>query len=139
MARSTNRSNQRPDTLMQDRNANRSTKPSCNARPDHTLGQTAKSSRRAFVFRSAPESRPRGSSPFEHRRQHGAPLLGQRVARSCFALDQSRHHHALRGASWLSCSRRAMSAVGRAVATQPGRCGEYWPIYRVSFVCSRSS
>jgi hypothetical protein len=38
MARSTNRSNQRPDTLMQDRNANRSTKPSCNARPDHTFG-----------------------------------------------------------------------------------------------------
>src|SRR6516164_6890543 len=34
MARSTNRSNQRPDTLMQDRNANRSTKPSCDARPD---------------------------------------------------------------------------------------------------------
>jgi hypothetical protein len=33
MARSTNRSNQRPDTLMQDRNADRSTKPSCDAQP----------------------------------------------------------------------------------------------------------
>src|SRR5580693_8986106 len=38
MARSPTRSNQRPDTLMQDRKADRSTKPSCNARPDHTLG-----------------------------------------------------------------------------------------------------
>jgi hypothetical protein len=38
MARSSNRSNQRPDTLMQDRKADRSMKTSCNARPDHTLG-----------------------------------------------------------------------------------------------------
>src|ERR1700730_12836762 len=38
MARSTTRSNQKPDTLMQDRTSARSTKPSCNARPDHTLG-----------------------------------------------------------------------------------------------------
>ena len=37
MARSTARSNQRPDTLMQDRKADRSTKVSCNARPCHTL------------------------------------------------------------------------------------------------------
>ena len=41
MARSSNRSNQRPDTLMQDRNADRSTKPSCDARPDHTFGSFA--------------------------------------------------------------------------------------------------
>ena len=34
-------SNQRPDTLMQDRRADRSTKPSCDARPDHTLRRTA--------------------------------------------------------------------------------------------------
>ena len=40
MARSSNRSNQRPDTLMQDRNADKSTKPSCDARPDHTSGQS---------------------------------------------------------------------------------------------------
>src|SRR5260221_12638631 len=39
MARSTTRSNQRPDTLMQDRKApDRQT--SCDARPDHTSGQT---------------------------------------------------------------------------------------------------
>src|SRR5215468_8941551 len=38
MARSTNRSNQRPDTLMQDRRADRSMKTSCDARPDHTFG-----------------------------------------------------------------------------------------------------
>src|SRR5262245_15354921 len=39
MARSTKRSNQRPDTLMQDRISPNSKKSSCNARPDHTLGQ----------------------------------------------------------------------------------------------------
>src|SRR5215467_9079828 len=38
MARSTTCSNQRPDTLMQDRTSAHSTKSSCNARPDHTLG-----------------------------------------------------------------------------------------------------
>jgi hypothetical protein len=38
VARST-RSNQRPDTLMQDPRADRSTKPSCDERPDHTVGQ----------------------------------------------------------------------------------------------------
>jgi hypothetical protein len=38
MARSTNRSKPRPDTLMQDRNPDRSTKFSCDARPDHTCG-----------------------------------------------------------------------------------------------------
>jgi hypothetical protein len=37
VARST-RSNQRPDTLMQDRRADSSTKTSCDARPDHTCG-----------------------------------------------------------------------------------------------------
>src|SRR5260370_14093461 len=41
MARSTTRSNQRPDTLMQDRKADRSMKTSCDARPDHTLGSRA--------------------------------------------------------------------------------------------------
>src|SRR5215813_6353494 len=39
MARSTKCSNRRPDTLMQDRTSANSTKSSCNARPDHTLGQ----------------------------------------------------------------------------------------------------
>src|SRR6266567_2733599 len=34
VARSTTRSNQRPDTLMQDRKSARSTKTSCDARPD---------------------------------------------------------------------------------------------------------
>src|SRR5262249_24801340 len=38
MARSTKASNQRPDTLMQDRTSPSSEKSSCNARPDHTLG-----------------------------------------------------------------------------------------------------
>ena len=38
MARSTTRSNQRPDTLMQDRIC-QVDETSCNARPDHTLGQ----------------------------------------------------------------------------------------------------
>jgi len=39
MARSTTRSNQRPDTLMQDRICQLD-EASCNAWPDHTLGQT---------------------------------------------------------------------------------------------------
>ncbi|WP_210205912.1 hypothetical protein, partial [Bradyrhizobium algeriense] len=37
MARSTTRSNQRPDTLMQDRIC-QVDETSCNARPDHTFG-----------------------------------------------------------------------------------------------------
>src|SRR5262249_24144600 len=41
MARSTKRSNQRPDTLMQDRISPNSNKSSCNARPDHTFGSKA--------------------------------------------------------------------------------------------------
>src|SRR5215831_20397974 len=41
MARSTKRSNQRPDTLMQDRISPNSNKSSCNARPYHTFGSRA--------------------------------------------------------------------------------------------------
>src|SRR5215467_9650751 len=41
MARGTRGSNQRPDTLMQDRTSAHSTKSSCNARPDHTFGSKA--------------------------------------------------------------------------------------------------
>ena len=40
MARSTIRSNQRPDTLMQDR-YRQIDKTSCDARPDHTFGSNA--------------------------------------------------------------------------------------------------
>src|SRR3982074_2788799 len=40
MARSTTRSNQRPDTLMQDRIC-QVEETSCNARPDHTFGSIA--------------------------------------------------------------------------------------------------
>jgi hypothetical protein len=40
MARSTTRSNQRPDTLMQDRIC-QVDETSCNARPDHTFGSLA--------------------------------------------------------------------------------------------------
>src|SRR5437899_8894780 len=40
MARSTTRSNQRPDTLMQDRIC-QVDETSCNARPDHTSGSQA--------------------------------------------------------------------------------------------------
>jgi len=56
MARSTTRSNQRPDTLMQDRlPPDRRT--SCNARPDHTLGSTPALTALKRDFRSVPESR----------------------------------------------------------------------------------
>src|SRR5712664_4178533 len=50
MARSTTRSNQRPDTLMQDRIC-QVDETSCNARPDHTWGQVRRQRRRARVFR----------------------------------------------------------------------------------------
>src|SRR5215831_18885080 len=43
MARSTKRSNQRPDTLMQDRISPNSKKSSCNALPDHTYPPTRRS------------------------------------------------------------------------------------------------
>src|SRR5262245_21258841 len=49
MARSTTRSNQRPDTLMQDRTPANSRKSSCNARPDHTCGSKATQSVRLSV------------------------------------------------------------------------------------------
>jgi len=41
MARSSNRSNQRPDTLMQDCIPSDRLKTSCNARPDHTFGSSS--------------------------------------------------------------------------------------------------
>src|SRR5262249_54738368 len=41
MAWSTKGSNQRPDTLMQDRKSANPKKSSCNARPDHTFGSVA--------------------------------------------------------------------------------------------------
>src|SRR6202022_3348056 len=69
MARSTTRSNQRPDTLMQDRIC-QVDETSCNARPDHTLGQTEKNSPRANVFRVTPES--------GHRSMQSACLKGAR-------------------------------------------------------------
>ena len=48
MARSTTRSNQRPDTLMQDRIC-QVDETSCNARPDHTLGQKRRLDRRSLL------------------------------------------------------------------------------------------
>jgi len=56
MARSTC-SNQRPDTLMQDRKADGSTKASCNARPDHTFGSKAVSLRASIRFPVHPQKR----------------------------------------------------------------------------------
>src|SRR5215831_17439963 len=56
MARSTKRSNQRPDTLMQDRISPNSNKSSCNARPDHTFGSEADIARLPDNVRFTPES-----------------------------------------------------------------------------------
>ena len=53
MARSTTRSNQRPDTLMQDRIC-QVDETSCNARPDHTLGSITSFWGEADNFRSTP-------------------------------------------------------------------------------------
>jgi hypothetical protein len=76
MARSTTRSNQRPDTLMQDRKADRSMKTSCDARPDHRVDATASMSARpqkaavllrcrALALRAKDRDRgePRGAAP----------------------------------------------------------------------------
>jgi len=57
MARSATSSNRRPDTLMQDRTSPFSTNTSCDARPDHTLGQKRPfdASRRTSACRYEPE------------------------------------------------------------------------------------
>jgi hypothetical protein len=65
MVRSTTRSNQRPDTLMQDRIC-QVDETSCNARPDHTLGHSRR-------FRDAEAKA--GSAPItDICRQHFSPL-----------------------------------------------------------------
>jgi len=56
MARSTTRSNQRPDTLMQDRIC-QVDETSCNARPDHTSGSKAPFCLGTNHFRSTPINR----------------------------------------------------------------------------------
>jgi hypothetical protein len=56
MARSTTRSNQRPDTLMQDRIC-QVDETSCNARPDHTLGQTEKKLSASICLPRCPQTR----------------------------------------------------------------------------------
>src|SRR6476661_7430863 len=80
MVRSTTRSNQRPDTLMQDRIC-QVDETSCNARPDHTLGQKLKSDRplpssaltstadimhEGCDFRKVPDSDIRSRGSFDH-------------------------------------------------------------------------
>src|SRR3981189_1346908 len=55
MARSTTRSNQRPDTLMQDRIC-QVDETSCNARPDHTFGSKADLTAPKSNFRYTPQS-----------------------------------------------------------------------------------
>src|SRR6516162_7550781 len=57
-------SNQRPDTLMQDRKADRSTKASCNARPDHTFGSKAVNLKLSITCPLYPQQRT--SEPADH-------------------------------------------------------------------------
>src|SRR5262249_55866023 len=56
MARSTKGSNQRPDTLMQDRTSPNSKQSSCNVRPDHTFGSQGNSASSRSHVRFAPQS-----------------------------------------------------------------------------------
>jgi hypothetical protein len=58
MARSAKGSNQRPDTLMQDRTSANPKKSSCNARPDHTFGSFA-SDMIVSIQRGTPASPPK--------------------------------------------------------------------------------
>jgi ABC transporter substrate binding protein len=62
MARSTKGSNQRPDTLMQDRTSANSEKSSCNTRPDHTFGSIASEAIRAGQQRMSAFLRKRAKS-----------------------------------------------------------------------------
>jgi hypothetical protein len=62
MAGSTKCSNQRPDTLMQDRTSPNSTKSSCNARPDHTVGSFATEAVEATLRRMSASPRKRPSA-----------------------------------------------------------------------------
>src|SRR2546423_1694607 len=73
MARS-RRSNQRPDTVMQDR-INQVDEISCTARPDHTVGSKADLMAPKSNFRFAPEGGLRAdiaSLPFRARTRHGS-------------------------------------------------------------------
>ena len=72
MARSTNRSNQRPDTLMQDRKANRSMK-----KPLATHGRTIHSGQSRQIERVADTSARPSIAPI--RRQDGIDEKGQRL------------------------------------------------------------
>jgi len=56
---------------MQDRTSARSTKPSCNARPDHTLGQTS-DNQGAFGLGLAI----RGPQPFRRKRRRRRRVKG---------------------------------------------------------------
>src|SRR5262249_47380077 len=62
MARSTKGSNQRPDTLMQDRTSPNSKQSSCNVRPDHTFGSFSSDRHVASASRMSASLRKRTSA-----------------------------------------------------------------------------
>src|SRR6266446_557487 len=76
VARST-RSKLRPDTLMQDRITDRSAKTSCDARPDHTLGQVLCRNGCACLIKCRLQHRnSRGVIKVRFSRRHSALLAG---------------------------------------------------------------
>src|SRR5437879_1823375 len=75
MARSTTRSNQRPDTLMQDRIC-QVDETSCNARPDHTFGSLSDMAARSLNVCFTARSRHRRRGPQLRRHLH-RPVLAE--------------------------------------------------------------
>src|ERR1700738_3996372 len=92
MARSTTRSNQRPDTLMQDRICQVDETP-CNARPDHTFGSTAEVRHQA--------SRVRVALPVNivQRRQQQSRMV-PRIFKSAGVASESEVMQSLRKSAW---------------------------------------
>jgi hypothetical protein len=102
----------RPDTLMQDRRADRSTKPSCDARPDHTFGsisvaelrgqrrQVLPRNRRsrqldgtsANVGQNEPSKHVRAGDSFRRKRPWYPPRHGHTTTISVRAANDPRQH-----------------------------------------------
>src|SRR5262245_7548320 len=93
MAWSTKGSNQRPDTLMQDRKSANPKKSSCNARPDHTSG-----SKREFAILGPGQLSPAADIPPRKLRSGNGMdrprSRPQRFSECAGGLSGKEHHHA---------------------------------------------
>ena len=98
MARSATRSNQRPDTLMQDRSPPARRKPSCDARPDHTFGSNCEILKWSMVLPGFPRQRTFAQIPGMVRRP---PIRAADQRHSAEKKPQGARHLAReQGSSW---------------------------------------